>query len=127
MPKEKKKSKGLMIAIIIASSIIVIIAASFGVYLYLHEMSNHRFVSQRRSGNFSFNNETLSQTAEFFNNNTNLQTLQSYCQQNMPYCEYYCTSINSENSLCSQLQLPQQPMNRSFYPMINYTNNGGAQ
>lgn len=128
MPKRKKISNKMIIGIVIAG-VIIVIGASFGIYLYLHEINHNNYTGNRRNfrGNFTFNNETLSQTSDFFNNNSDVQTMQSYCQQNMIYCRYYCTNVNPDNSLCSQLQFPQPPMNESFNPMINYSGNGVSQ
>ncbi|MFZ1970686.1 MAG: hypothetical protein WAU65_00690 [Candidatus Nanoarchaeia archaeon] len=129
MPKGKKISKKMVIAIAIVG-VVILIGSSFGIYLYLHDISHRSSYYGSRGnfrGNFTFNNETLSQTSEFFNNNSDIQTLQSYCQGNMIYCRYYCTRTDPQNSLCNQLQFPTRPMNGSFGPMMNYSPNGGQQ
>ena len=92
MPKDKKTSKKAIIIGVVVG--LVVIAGIFvGAFLYYSSM-NHRYVSGRYSpneirGNFTLNNETLSQTSDFFSNNSNIQILQTYCQQNMIYCRYY--------------------------------------
>ena len=117
MPKEKN-NLNRMVIILMVTSIIAICAAATGFYLYFHEMNHY---SYPRQNNFSLNNETLNQTEEFFNNSTDLQTIQSYCQQKQTimYCEYYCTKVNPEDNFCSQLQFPQ------FQRGMNFSQNGG--
>lgn len=119
MPRNKKSSNKIIISMVIIGAIVVI-GSSFGIYLYLHGTSHKQtFMRYGKNfrGNFIFNNEILNQTSDLFNNNSNTQTTQSYCQQNMVYCRYYCMKINPENKLCNQLQ----------FPMMNYSIDGETQ
>ena len=116
MPKKKKNSKIIIIGIII---LVVVCAGTFIYFSYshFHKVSNQmRF--HRGNGNFTFNNETLNQATSFFNNGTNLQDIESYCQQstNMLYCRYYCMKINPDNQICSQLPTPQYQRNFTGVP-----------
>jgi hypothetical protein len=125
MPQGKKISKKVIFAIVLVG-IIIVIGSCIGIYVYITGINHQHFPSRGR-GNFTFNNETLNQTSDYFNNNSDLQTVQAYCQQNMIYCRYYCDRTDPNNSLCSQLQFPQFSNNKTFQPMINYSGNGGSQ
>jgi uncharacterized membrane protein YukC len=112
MPKKRKNSKIIIIGIIVLAFVCAGTVTYF-LYSHFHRAPNQmRFV--RGYGNFTFNNETLSQTITFLNSNTNLQAMESYCQQsmNMIYCRFYCVGINPDNQICSQL--PTSPYQRNL-------------
>lgn len=118
---QKKNNK--MIFLIIGVSAFVIIGLVVGSYFIF--FAHHRgyrgtgYVNFRR-GNFTLNQSALNQTDSFFNTNPDNQSVQSYCQQNMQYCLYYCSRVNANNSACSYIPHPQ--FNGTYgSPMMRYT------
>jgi hypothetical protein len=110
MPKKEMHTK-----LIIVISLIALVVIASGITVYFVYSNAHAHGMYQRSfmrGNFTFNNETLTQTISILNTES-INNINSYCQQgmNMFYCRYYCTKINPDNQICSQL------------PMSHYNNN----
>ena len=55
--------------------------------------------------------EEISEIESFFDLSPTEEEFQSYCQENMFYCIYYCMSLNSESNYCENL-MPSDMENR---------------
>ncbi len=53
---------------------------------------------------FEIDNQTKSEIMSFFNSSPSDSEVESYCQENRKNCVYYCTEINEEHEICSQIQ-----------------------
>jgi len=58
-----------------------------------------------RNNTFQISDDEKSSIISFFNN-SNLEEINSYCQENRMYCAYYCREINPEHEACSLMQIP---------------------
>lgn len=67
-------------------------------------------------GNFQINEETKTSIISFFENTSDMNEINAYCEQNRNYCFYYCMNINPNHDICSELMNPQnlggQPWNQ---------------
>ncbi len=54
-------------------------------------------------GNFQIDEETKASILSFFNNASDINEIRSYCGENRNYCFYYCSSINQNHDICSEL------------------------
>lgn len=52
--------------------------------------------------NLQINEESKAEVKSLFESNPDKDTLNSYCQQNMNNCIYYCREVNKDNELCNQ-------------------------
>ena len=60
--------------------------------------------------NFQIDEETKSQILSFFEETSDLDEINSYCEENMMHCGYYCMEINPDYEICNQIKGPQMRM-----------------
>lgn len=70
----------------------------------LHNNINRNFIL--RGGNFQIDEQTKQQITSFFEGTSDMNEINSYCDQNRMYCLYYCREINPNHEICSQIQMP---------------------
>jgi len=86
--------------------IIGLLVGSMAGYLYANNYSARSF---RGPNNFQLSEDEKNEVISTFNNNSS--SIESYCQENMNKCVYYCREIDNNNSFCSQLNMsiPRSP------------------
>ena len=105
----KDKKDRIILGLSISLGLVILI--STGVIIYLISSNSINKFSNSNNfmrGNFTFNNETLSQTESFFASATSQGQINSYCSQSgtILYCREYCTRINPSDSFCSGISVP---------------------
>ncbi len=56
-------------------------------------------------GGFEIDDETKSEVISFFDTSPTNEDVEIYCQENKKNCVYYCTEINQEHKICSEIKL----------------------
>ncbi len=90
-----KLIKGLIIGIIIG----LVFGGGAG-YLF-HNNISRNFIQNKN--NFQIDENTKNKIISFFDNTTDINSINSYCNQNMNYCLYYCRTINPNHEICANL------------------------
>ena len=96
----KDLKKGILIGIIIG----LIIGVVGGYFIYtdlIHGGTSRNFPGGR--GNFQISDASKAEVTSFFENTTDINSINSYCQQNRMNCAYYCRTINPSNEACSSI------------------------
>jgi hypothetical protein len=106
---ERAKNRQLAKGIIIGLTAGLILGGVAG-YL-LHNNINRSFM--QRGGNFQINEETKNSIISFFESTSDMNEINSYCEQNRINCLYYCMNINPNHEICKML--------------TNYTSRQGGQ
>jgi hypothetical protein len=108
----KDRKDKIIIGLSVALGVVIIVSAGIIAYLLISN-SQHRGYANTdfARGNFSLNNETLSQTENLFSTASSQSDISSYCAQsgNMIYCRDYCMRINPSNSFCNGIPATQYP------------------
>ena len=108
----KRSSKKLVIALVV----IIVLAGVIAGFIYFHNANNRgKFNhsrgqwqnSSRMGGNFQLNQTQISDISSFFNSNPSSDQISSYCLNNRGACFYYCRNVNSNLTMCSQMQRPR--------------------
>jgi Na+/glutamate symporter len=94
-----KLTKGIIIGLIIGLVLGLVIGGVVG--YFLHNNMNRNFTQGR--GNFQIDENTKNEITSFFETNTDMNTISSYCEQNRVNCLYYCRSINPNHEICKEL------------------------
>ncbi|KYK25041.1 hypothetical protein AYK26_02495 [Euryarchaeota archaeon SM23-78] len=63
----------------------------------------------RMNRNFTFDNESINQVTDFFENAQSQEEVSEYRAEHMMECGYYCREINPDNELCSFLPQRNRP------------------
>ena len=92
--------KGRTISWLVVGLVIGLIIGGVGGYIITNNF--HRAGFQGR-GNFQINEETKNKISSFFENKSDMNEIKSYCDQNRMYCVYYCTNINQNHEICTEL------------------------
>ncbi len=95
----ERLTKGIIIGVIIG----LILG---GVVGYFIRGSLNRGPDMR---NFQITDATKNEITSFFDSTSDLNEINSYCQQNRMYCAYYCRDINPNHEICTQLQNFSRP------------------
>ena len=94
--------------LIIGMIIGLVIGGMIGYFSY--GMINKPNPDFTRGTGFQIDEETKSEIASFFALNPTDSETKTYCQKNPMNCRYYCTEINQEHEICSQIKV----MDRGF-------------
>ncbi|VVB77651.1 Uncharacterised protein [uncultured archaeon] len=95
-----KKLKGAFIIVIV----LIIVAMGIIGYFYYKGNFNKRNNMQRFQGrNLQLNESQINEVTSFFESTTDINQIESYCQQNRMNCFYYCRNINPNGEYCKQL------------------------
>ena len=70
---------------------------------FSHDLIN-KSNPKMNAGEFEIDDETKSEVISFFDSNPTNEEVEIYCQENRKNCVYYCTEINSEYEICSQIK-----------------------
>jgi hypothetical protein len=95
---------------IIFVSLICIVLISVSVYFIFIKNDKKNFgefnpnnPNDDREGNFSITPETENEITSFFQNSPSDSEIETYCQQNPMYCQYYCMK-NTDAEFCSEFK-----------------------
>lgn len=98
-------SKKLIIAIVVLSIIVIGLLAY--VFLGNQVRGDFRQPSFQNMSGFSLTDEIKASTVEFFDSPPSLEDAKTYCDENRINCFYYCTEVNQEHEVCSDLAPPE--------------------
>lgn len=112
MKKKKKSPKKLIIILSIFFITLIIAGSLIFINLTKKDFREHFFQKREndfdRKENFSTINKTIQkEITSFFESSPSSFEIEEYCNENPMYCKYYCTEINFNNDICSQLQPPE--------------------
>ena len=107
----KDKKDRIILGLSVALGLVIIISAGTMIYLVSSNSVHRNYAGTGTNfarGNFTLNNETLTQTESMFSTASSQSDINSYCAKsgNMVYCRYYCYRINPSNSFCSGISMP---------------------
>jgi hypothetical protein len=110
MPRGKMKDakKGIIIGLIIG----LIIGGISG--YFVHNSINRGFIQGR--GNSQIDENTKNEITSFFDSTSNTSEINSYCEQNIMNCMYYCRSINPNNEICKEIMNSSRMGGRQWNP-----------
>jgi len=97
----EKLTKGIIIGLIVG----LIIGGILG--YVLHNQINRNFIQGRE--NPQINEETIKEIENFFESNSDINEIRSYCDNYRVNCFYYCRNINPDHEICSQIQPMGEP------------------
>jgi uncharacterized membrane-anchored protein YhcB (DUF1043 family) len=92
----EKLTKGIIIGLIIGLALGAIAG------YFLHNYMNRNFMQRR--GDFQIDENTKNEITSFFESASDINEINSYCEQNRIYCAYYCREINPDHEICSRFQ-----------------------
>ena len=104
----EKLTKGIIIGLILG-----LILGTFAGYI-IHDSINRNFMQGR--GNFQIDEKTKNEINSFFESTSDINEINSYCEQNRMYCSYYCGNINPNNEICKQIMNSSQMGGRPWNP-----------
>lgn len=113
MEKSKNKKKRNKILIIVGICVVVV---AVGLFFILKDNSKNKFDKNFPGGEMpgdfqggpggmhmqNLTDDEISEVEDFFNSSPDDSEIESYCQENMNYCMYYCME-NSESDYCESL------------------------
>lgn len=106
--KMDKTTKGIIIGLILG----LIIGGTAG--YFIHNRINRNFMPGR--GDFRIDDKTKNDITSFFNSTSDTNEINSYCEQNMANCFYYCRSINPNNEICNEIMNSSRVGGRKWNP-----------
>jgi hypothetical protein len=95
----EKLTKGILIGLI--SGLILGVLAGYLLHNTINRNGNNPFPQGRE--NFQIDEKTKNEITSFFQSTSDINQINSYCQQNRTYCFYYCRSINPNDQICQQI------------------------
>ena len=105
----EKLKKGIMVGLI--SGLILGALAGYLLHNTINRGANNNFPQGR--GNFQIDEKTKNEITSFFQSTSDINQINTYCEQNRMYCFYYCKSINPSDEICSQIINPNQTGGRN--------------
>jgi len=83
----------------IVGIIVGLIVGGIAGYFYADKSSRGNFGNLN---NMQISEESKSEITSFFESNPDQATINSYCQENINNCMYYCREMNQDSELCTQ-------------------------
>ena len=91
----EKLTKGIITGLILG-----LIPGTFVGYI-IHNSINRNFMQVR--GDFQIDKNTQNEIISFFESTSDINEINSYCEQNRMYCSYYCRTINPNHEICKNI------------------------